>query len=118
MTRAVEVRGLRKTFDSGRRHVEALQGIDLATEEREYLVLLGHLPIPAAPCCCRAHPASRPPDAGDVMITVTFDNNAEVLRRRYARRHLLSRVGVYVAAVFASLLCAGRSCGARSPRSS
>jgi ABC-type sugar transport system ATPase subunit len=41
MTRAVEVRGLRKTFESGRRHVEALQGIDLATEEREYLVLLG-----------------------------------------------------------------------------
>jgi multiple sugar transport system permease protein len=41
------------------------------------------------------------------MITVTSDNNAEVLRRRYARRHLLGRIGVYVAAVFASLLCAG-----------
>jgi ABC-type sugar transport system ATPase subunit len=41
MTRAVEVRGLRKTFQSGRRHVDALRGIDLATEEREYLVLLG-----------------------------------------------------------------------------
>ncbi len=41
------------------------------------------------------------------MITVTSDNSVEVLRRRYARRHLLSRVGLYAAAVFASLLCAG-----------
>jgi multiple sugar transport system permease protein len=41
------------------------------------------------------------------MITVTSDNSAEVLRRRYARRHLLGRIGVYVAAVFASLICAG-----------
>jgi multiple sugar transport system ATP-binding protein len=41
MTRVVEVRGLRKTFVGGRRSVEALRGIDLATVEREYLVLLG-----------------------------------------------------------------------------
>jgi multiple sugar transport system permease protein len=41
------------------------------------------------------------------MITVTPDNSAEVLRRKYARRHLLGRIGVYVAAVFASLICAG-----------
>ena len=41
MSRAVEVRGLRKTFEGARRHVEALRGIDLATEEQEYLVLLG-----------------------------------------------------------------------------
>jgi multiple sugar transport system permease protein len=41
------------------------------------------------------------------MITVTSDNSAEGLRRRYARRHLLGRFGVYIAAVFAALLCAG-----------
>jgi multiple sugar transport system ATP-binding protein len=41
LSRAVEVRGLRKTFEGSRRHVEALRGIDLAIEEREYLVLLG-----------------------------------------------------------------------------
>ncbi|HMG30722.1 MAG TPA: ABC transporter ATP-binding protein [Jiangellaceae bacterium] len=41
MTRVVEVRDLRKTYEGGRRHVEALRGIDLATEEGEYLVLLG-----------------------------------------------------------------------------
>src|SRR6266540_1902505 len=35
----VEVRGLRKDFDSGRVH--AIDGIDLATTEGEYLVLLG-----------------------------------------------------------------------------
>jgi glycerol transport system ATP-binding protein len=36
---AVEVRGLRKKYDGG--HVHAVDGIDLATEEGEYLVLLG-----------------------------------------------------------------------------
>jgi ABC-type sugar transport system ATPase subunit len=36
---AVEVRGLRKRYDGG--HVHAVDGIDLATEEGEYLVLLG-----------------------------------------------------------------------------
>ena len=41
MTLVVEVRGLRKTFGGGRGDVQALRGIDLATEEREYLVLLG-----------------------------------------------------------------------------
>ncbi|MGH8824828.1 MAG: ABC transporter ATP-binding protein [Jiangellaceae bacterium] len=41
MTRVVEVRNLRKTYEGGRRHVEALRGIDLTTEEGEYLVLLG-----------------------------------------------------------------------------
>ena len=41
MTRVVEVRNLRKTFEGGHRHVEALRGIDLTTEEGEYLVLLG-----------------------------------------------------------------------------
>jgi multiple sugar transport system permease protein len=42
-----------------------------------------------------------------MAAAVTSEINADVLRRRYARRHLLGRVGVYVAAVFASLLCAG-----------
>jgi multiple sugar transport system ATP-binding protein len=41
VSRAVEVRGLRKTFEGARRHVEALRGIDLAIEEQEYLALLG-----------------------------------------------------------------------------
>ncbi|WP_203433616.1 ABC transporter ATP-binding protein [Jiangella asiatica] len=41
MTRIVEVRGLRKTFDGRHQQVEALRGIDLATAEGEYLVLLG-----------------------------------------------------------------------------
>jgi multiple sugar transport system ATP-binding protein len=39
-TGTVEVRGLHKTYD-GRREVTALRGVDLATEENEYLVLLG-----------------------------------------------------------------------------
>jgi multiple sugar transport system permease protein len=42
-----------------------------------------------------------------MAATVTSENSAEALRRRYARRHLLGRIGVYVAAVFASLICAG-----------
>ena len=41
MTLVVEVRGLRKTFDGRRGEVEALRGVDLATEQGEYLVLLG-----------------------------------------------------------------------------
>ena len=41
MTRVVEVRNLRKTFEGRLRHVEALRGINLTTEEGEYLVLLG-----------------------------------------------------------------------------
>jgi ABC-type sugar transport system ATPase subunit len=67
MTRAVEVRGLRKTFEGARRHVEALQGIDLATEEREYLVLLG-------PSGCgkttllRTIAGLEQPTAGEVLI--------------------------------------------------
>ncbi|HXP13891.1 MAG TPA: ABC transporter ATP-binding protein, partial [Actinomycetes bacterium] len=39
MTVAVEVRGLVKQFEGGRVH--AVDGVDLATEEGEYLVLLG-----------------------------------------------------------------------------
>ncbi|MGH3903953.1 MAG: ATP-binding cassette domain-containing protein, partial [Pseudonocardiaceae bacterium] len=39
MTVAVEVRGLHKTYDRGR--VPAINGVDLATQEGEYLVLLG-----------------------------------------------------------------------------
>lgn len=39
-TGVVEVRGLRKTYD-GHRKVEALRGVDLASHENEYLVLLG-----------------------------------------------------------------------------
>ncbi|HZA81454.1 MAG TPA: ABC transporter ATP-binding protein, partial [Actinomycetes bacterium] len=39
MTRVVEVRGLVKQFEGGRVH--AVDGVDLATEEGEYLVLLG-----------------------------------------------------------------------------
>jgi multiple sugar transport system ATP-binding protein len=39
MTHAVEIRRLVKLFDGGRVH--AVDGVDLATEEGEYLVLLG-----------------------------------------------------------------------------
>jgi multiple sugar transport system ATP-binding protein len=39
VTRVVEVRGLVKQFEGGRVH--AVDGVDLATEEGEYLVLLG-----------------------------------------------------------------------------
>ena len=39
MTKVVEVRGLVKQFEGGRVH--AVDGVDLATEEGEYLVLLG-----------------------------------------------------------------------------
>ena len=42
-----------------------------------------------------------------MAATVTSETSAEALRRQYARRHLLGRIGVYVAAVFASLICAG-----------
>jgi multiple sugar transport system permease protein len=38
---------------------------------------------------------------------VTSESAAEQLRRRYARRHALGRVGVYAAAVLAALICAG-----------
>ena len=39
----VEVRNLTKNFDGGRGHghVRAIDGINLATDEGEYLVLLG-----------------------------------------------------------------------------
>ena len=40
------------------------------------------------------------------MTDVLTDDAAAVLRRRYARRHVLSRVGVYVLAVTAALICA------------
>ena len=39
MQHVVEVRGLVKQFEGGRVH--AVDGVDLATEEGEYLVLLG-----------------------------------------------------------------------------
>ncbi len=39
MSVAVEVRNLKKSYDGG--HVHAVDGVDLATEEGEYLVLLG-----------------------------------------------------------------------------
>jgi multiple sugar transport system permease protein len=42
-----------------------------------------------------------------MAAVVTSEATAEALRRRYARRHVLGRVGVYVLAVLASLLCAG-----------
>src|ERR687892_1004846 len=67
MTRVVEVRGLRKTFDGGHRSVDALRGIDLATVEREYLVLLG-------PSGCgkttllRTIAGLEQPTSGDVLI--------------------------------------------------
>ncbi|HEU4907614.1 MAG TPA: ATP-binding cassette domain-containing protein, partial [Propionibacteriaceae bacterium] len=37
----VEVRNLTKHFDGGHGHVRAIDGINLATHEGEYLVLLG-----------------------------------------------------------------------------
>jgi ABC-type sugar transport system ATPase subunit len=61
----VEVRDLRKSFDSGRVH--AIDGVDLATGEGEYLVLLG-------PSGCgkttllRAIAGLEVPTSGDVLI--------------------------------------------------
>jgi multiple sugar transport system permease protein len=40
------------------------------------------------------------------MTAILTDARAEQLRRYYARRHLLGRIGVYVLAVVAGLLCA------------
>ena len=37
----VEVRNLTKQFDGGHGHVRAIDGINVATREGEYLVLLG-----------------------------------------------------------------------------
>src|SRR5918995_5472715 len=65
MTVVVEVRNLRKQFDGGRVH--ALDGIDLATAEGEYLVLLG-------PSGCgkttllRTIAGLEEPTGGDVLI--------------------------------------------------
>src|SRR5215207_3405464 len=65
MTVVVEVRNLRKQFDGGRVH--ALDGIDLATAEGEYLVLLG-------PSGCgkttllRTIAGLEQPSEGDVLI--------------------------------------------------
>jgi multiple sugar transport system permease protein len=42
-----------------------------------------------------------------MAAVVTSESAAEQLRRRYARRHVLGRVGVYAAAVLAALICAG-----------
>jgi multiple sugar transport system permease protein len=39
--------------------------------------------------------------------TLVSSAEAAQLRRRYARRHVLARIGVYVAAVLAALACAG-----------
>jgi multiple sugar transport system permease protein len=41
------------------------------------------------------------------MSTVLTERAADDLRRHYERRHRLSRVGIYVAAVLAALVCAG-----------
>ncbi|MGH4015312.1 MAG: ABC transporter ATP-binding protein [Pseudonocardiaceae bacterium] len=65
MTVAVEVRGLHKTYDRGR--VRAINGVDLATDEGEYLVLLG-------PSGCgkttllRTIAGLEQPSAGEVLI--------------------------------------------------
>ncbi|MGH8775061.1 MAG: carbohydrate ABC transporter permease [Jiangellaceae bacterium] len=42
-----------------------------------------------------------------MAAVVTSEASAEDLRRRYARRHRLGRVGVHVAAVLAAIACAG-----------
>jgi multiple sugar transport system permease protein len=42
-----------------------------------------------------------------MAAVATTEVRAEELRRRYARRHVLGRVGVYVAAVLAALVAAG-----------
>jgi len=83
MTRVVEVRGLRKTFEGARRHVEALRGINLATEEREYLVLLG-------PSGCgkttllRTIAGLEQPTEGDVLIGGHVVNGLPPRARRIA----------------------------------
>ncbi|WP_210589774.1 ABC transporter ATP-binding protein [Streptomyces sp. GESEQ-35] len=65
MAVAVEVRNLEKVYDGG--HVHAVDGVDLATEEGEYLVLLG-------PSGCgkttllRTIAGLEQPTAGDVLI--------------------------------------------------
>ncbi|MGH3930861.1 MAG: ATP-binding cassette domain-containing protein, partial [Pseudonocardiaceae bacterium] len=65
MTVAVEVRGLHKTYDRGR--VRAINGVDLATDEGEYLILLG-------PSGCgkttllRTIAGLEQPSAGEVLI--------------------------------------------------
>lgn len=65
MTVAVEVRGLHKSYDRGRVH--AINGVDLATDEGEYLVLLG-------PSGCgkttllRTIAGLEQPSAGEILI--------------------------------------------------
>src|ERR671911_1193421 len=81
MTVVVEVRNLRKQFDGGRVH--ALDGIDLATTEGEYLVLLG-------PSGCgkttllRTIAGLEQPTEGDVLIGGEVVNGLPPRLRRIA----------------------------------
>ncbi|PVG81079.1 ABC transporter ATP-binding protein [Nocardioides gansuensis] len=81
MAVAVEVRGLRKKYDGG--HVHALDGIDLATAEGEYLVLLG-------PSGCgkttllRTIAGLEQPTEGEVVIGGSIVNGLPPRARRVA----------------------------------
>ncbi|MGQ0777121.1 MAG: ABC transporter ATP-binding protein [Pseudonocardiales bacterium] len=81
MTVAVEVRGLHKTYDRGRVH--AINGVDLATGEGEYLVLLG-------PSGCgkttllRTIAGLEQPSAGEVLIGGSVVNGLPPRARKIA----------------------------------
>ncbi|MFN2496792.1 MAG: ABC transporter ATP-binding protein [Pseudonocardiaceae bacterium] len=81
MTVAVEVRGLHKTYDRGR--VQAIKGVDLATDEGEYLVLLG-------PSGCgkttllRTIAGLEQPTAGEVLIGGSVVNGLPPRARKIA----------------------------------
>jgi len=81
VTVAVEVRGLHKTYDRGR--VRAINGVDLATGEGEYLVLLG-------PSGCgkttllRTIAGLEQPSAGEVLIGGSVVNGLPPRARKIA----------------------------------
>ena len=70
--------------------------------------------VPVSVVACRgdSHLAGGPSDGG-VMTAATVDASVdahasvEALRRRAIRRHRLARVGLYLAAIAAALVCAG-----------
>jgi multiple sugar transport system ATP-binding protein len=81
VTVAVEVRGLHKAYDRGRVH--AINGVDLATDEGEYLVLLG-------PSGCgkttllRTIAGLEQPTAGEVLIGGAVVNGLPPRARKIA----------------------------------
>ena len=65
MAVAVEVRNLRKRYDGG--HVHAVDGVDLSTEEGEYLVLLGPSGCGKTTLLCTIAGLEQPTE-GEVLI--------------------------------------------------